>query len=92
MGILNVPAAWQRYLEKHNRIGTFTAQLIDAATSAGVPWAIENPADRGDDASPAFWSRFADHAPLWRHDDVRDSIASAGGIFRTFAQCSFGTL
>ena len=91
LGVASVPVEWQRYLHKHNLIGTFTARLIAAATSAGVAWAVENPADRGDSDSLAYWPRFADHAPLWHHPDVDDAIASAGGAFRTFSQCSFGS-
>ena len=40
--------------------------LLAAATEAGCDWAVENPSDRGDPASPHTFL-FADHAPLWLH-------------------------
>ena len=89
MGIAQVPAEWRRYIDKHNAIGDFTAQLIDAADAIGVSWAVENPADRGDRHSLAYWPRHADHAPLWRHHAVAAAITAAGGVLRTFAQCAF---
>ena len=89
LGIPNAPPEWRRYLEKHNTLGALTAQLIAAADGAGVAWAVENPADRGDRASPAYWSRFADHAPLWKVPAIASAIEQAGGIVATFAQCAF---
>ena len=89
MGIAIVPPEWRRYLEIHNRLGTLTARLITAAESASVPWAVENPADRGDPSSPAFWRHHVDHAPLWMHEDVASAIAISQAIRRTFAQCAF---
>ena len=89
MGVPGVPPEWQHYLDKHNRIGTLTSLLIDAAESAGIPWAVENPADRGDPTSPAHWVFHSDHAPLWLHDDVSSSLANARAVTRTFAQCAF---
>ena len=90
LGIANVPTEWRRYLEKHNTLATLTAQLIDAADAAGAAWALENPADRGDPTSRAWWPKFADHAPLWKVPAVRLAIARAGGRLIDFAQCAFG--
>ena len=89
MGIAIVPPEWSRYLEKHNRLGTFTARLILAAESASVPWALENPADRGDPSSPAHWKIHQDHAPLWMHEHIASAISETQAILRTFAQCAF---
>ena len=89
MGLPNVPPPWIRYLEKHNLIGSFTARLVAAAESAGTPWAIENPADRGDASSPAYWKLHRDHAPLWLHQHVSTALSDAHAVLRTFAQCSF---
>ena len=91
MGITGTPPEWRRYLAKHNLIGSFTAAAMRAAHAAGVPWAVENPADRGDRDSPAFWDHYTDHAPLWLHDQVAAAISHCGGVRRTFAQCSLGS-
>ena len=90
LGIAAVPERWQRYLLKHNRLANYSARLVEAAAEAGVAWAVENPADRGDRGSDAWWAAFADHAPLWKVPVVAAAIAAAGGHARTFAQCSFG--
>ena len=89
MGIAMVPLEWSCYLEKHNRLGTFTARLILAAESASVPWALENPADRGDPSSPAHWKLHQDHAPLWMHEHIASAISETQAVLRTFAQCAF---
>ena len=89
MGLPNAPEAWRHYIAKHNQLAGLSARLIGAAEAAGAAWAIENPADRGDASSPARWEKHADHAPLWLMPAVRDAIASAHGIMRTFAQCAF---
>lgn len=91
MGVTPVPEEWRLYLDKHNRLGTFTAALIGAAHAAGAAWAVENPADRGDPSSPAFWEQRRDHAPLWMHGDVAAALDAAGGACKTFAQCAFGS-
>lgn len=90
LGIHDVPSEWRRYVDKHNLLAAFTARLIAAADSSGCAWALENPADRGDRASPAWWPRHADHAPIWLVPCIRDAVCDAGGKLRTFAQCSFG--
>ena len=89
LGITHVPAEWRRYLDKHNALATFTAELITAAEKAGVPWCLENPADRGDRASDAYWPKYADHAPIFRSPRVQAAITVAKGRVRTFAQCYF---
>lgn len=86
-GIEPVPPEWQRYLAKHNALAEVTARLLTAARDAGVPAALENPADRGDPGSPAYWPLFADHGPLWLVPTVRRALEGATRL--TFAQCSF---
>ena len=80
MGLPNVPQPWTRYLEKHNLIGSFTARLVTAAEAAGTPWAIENPADRGDESSPAYWRIHRDHAPLWLHQHISRALSDAQAV------------
>ena len=84
------PPHWRRYIDKHNELADITARLIDAAAAAGVAWALENPADRGDRTSPAWWPPFANHAPIWISPAIRCAVRDAGGVMRTFAQCAFG--
>ena len=89
MGLPSVPLPWARYIEKHNLLGSFTARLVAAAESAGIPWAIENPADRGDASSPAYWKLYHDHAPLWLHHHISSALCDSHAVMRTFAQCAF---
>ena len=89
-GLPSAPPEWRRYLDKHNRLAALTGRLITAAQAAGAAWALENPADRGDRASPAWWPEYVDHGPIWLVEPVRRAIRDAGGQSRTFAQCAFG--
>ena len=90
-GLASVPANWRRYLTKHNLLAEFTALVIATCVRVGVEWMLENPPDRGDKASPAFWRRFRDHAPLWLQPSIRDALLLAGAELFTFAQCNFGS-
>ena len=85
-----VPPAWDAYLVKHEKLAAVSVRLIEAAHAAGCAWALENPADRGDPNSKAWWPRYADHAPLWVQPAVADAIAATGASRRTFAHCAFG--
>eukprot|EP00965_Chrysotila_dentata_P136120 4500114-Pleurochrysis_carterae.AAC.1 len=69
---------WARYVEKHNRLAGFAAGLVRAAHAAGIPWAVENPANYGDAGGPARWPRMADHAPIWLLPQMRDVVERAG--------------
>ena len=91
LGMASIPTEWQPYLDKHNKLAELTARLIRAAHDAHAAWALENPSDRGDRASHAWWSRYPDHAPIWLTPSVRGAIQDSGGHTRTFAQCSFGS-
>ena len=88
-GIENVPAEWRAYLHKHNLLGELSARLIIAAHRAGAAWALENPADRGDKASRAWWPKHADHAPIFLTKAIADAIRTTTASSRTFAQCAF---
>eukprot|EP00965_Chrysotila_dentata_P104223 3441792-Pleurochrysis_carterae.AAC.1 len=85
-----MPRKWARYVEKHNRLAALAADLILAAHTAGIPWALENPADCGDAAGPAWWPRMADHAPIWLLPRVREALKTTGAGLVTFAQCALG--
>ena len=85
-GVTPMPREWARYMAKHNRLAEVTAAVAKAAMQVGVAVAIENPARRGDEHSPAYWRRYRDHGSLW-HMRV---IAALGLQERVFAQCAFG--
>eukprot|EP00965_Chrysotila_dentata_P190855 6174152-Pleurochrysis_carterae.AAC.1 len=83
-----MPRKWARYVAKHNRLAALAADLVLAAHTAGIPWALENPADCGDAAGPAWWPRMADHAPIWLLPRMREALETAGAGSVTFAQCA----
>lgn len=89
-GLANAPPEWAAYLRKHNELAQWTTELALAAHQAGAIWALENPADRGREGSPAFWAERADHAPLWVQSCVETLEAQTGAATRTFAYCAFG--
>ena len=88
--VAGVRPEWDAYLAKHEKLAEVSVRLIEAAHAAGCAWALENPADRGNRDSKAWWPRYADHAPLWVQPRVADAIQAAGASVRTFAHCAFG--
>jgi len=87
-GISPVPARWAAYLEKHNRLARFAADVADAADKAGTVWLIENPASRR--GGWAWWPTFADAPTIW---DLPQFVAlrnRTAATRVTFAQCQFG--
>ena len=40
MGLPNAPPEWRRYLDKHNVLGTFTADLVIAAHASGTAYSL----------------------------------------------------
>eukprot|EP00900_Chrysochromulina_parva_P012558 jgi/Chrpa1/21302/Chrysochromulina_OHIO_Genome00025907-RA len=87
-GISPVPARWTAYLEKHNRLARFAADVADAANKAGIVWLIENPASRR--GGWAWWPAFADAPTIW---DLPQFVAlrnRTAATRVTFAQCQFG--
>ena len=89
-GVEYIPPQWRRYLQKHNSLCDLTARLISAAHEAGAAWALENPSDRGDDTSDAYWAKYAGHAPIFLMPAIRAASARTSASSRTFAQCAFG--
>ncbi len=89
-GLANAPAEWRAYLKKHNELAAWTARLLRVAHDAGVEWATENPADRGQHGGAAYWERFADHAPLWKQPAFEALKTATAAQARTFAYCAFG--
>jgi hypothetical protein len=89
LGLPRGPPEWAAYVAKHNDLAAWSAHVATIATGAGAVFMIENPADRGDELSPAFWRRMRDHAPLWLHPAVVAMAAATGARSQTFAQCNF---
>ena len=87
-GVSPLPAGWEAYVQLHNRLADFTAELVRACHIAGVPCAVENPADRSERASPAYWEAEADSGSIWRMPALRAALEQAGAVHYTFAQCS----
>ena len=88
-GILPIPAEWRAYVEKHNSLARFSARVIDACRLSATPVAVENPADRGDRGSKAFWTEHQEHGSLWRMPCMAVALGASAAQFHTFAQCAF---
>ena len=87
-GVEPMPRGWEAYVAKHNCLANFTAEMVDACGAARVPCAVENPADRGDRESPAYWEERADAGCIWGMPLLRAALERAGARRHTFAQCA----
>ena len=87
-GVEPLPEEWRTYVSNHNRLADFTAALVAACSAAGVPCAVENPADRADSGSAAYWEAAADSGSIWRMPQLGAALRGAGAEFYTFAQCA----
>ena len=87
-GVQPPPRGWEAYVEKHNLLADFTAALVRACQAAHVPCAVENPADRSDSGSAAYWEEAADAGSIWGMPELRAALESAGATHFTFAQCA----
>ena len=76
---------------KHaNELAQLVAVVAHTAEAAGVPWFIEQPADRGDEASDAHWEGLMDPPHMFKmpffkvlQDVVQPTVV-------TFPQCALG--
>ena len=89
-GLRNAPREWWLYLAKHNAYIAWSAHIIDICEMGGVAWAVENPADRGDESGAAWWEAKRDHAPLWLQPAMAAVLGRVGATLVTFPQCAFG--
>ena len=87
-GVHPLPRGWEGYVQQHNRLADLTAELVRACHLAGVPCAVENPADRSDSGSAAYWEEAADAGCIWRMPALSAALEQAGAVSYTFAQCS----
>ena len=88
-GLSSPPAGHANELRQANEVIERLCELLSAAHDAGVPFVIENPADRGDN-SAAHTFLCADHAPLWIHPAMVALQERACAEACTFAQCMLG--
>jgi len=77
------------YLIRHNRLAEITKALCWAAHLSSTPWAVENPAPRHDESSPAFWAEFSVFASLFDMPCMKLLIRETGAQISIFAQCEF---
>ena len=91
-GVDPMPPEWRAYVRKHNLLTALSATLFGASCEAGVPVGLENPSDRSDRDSFAYWARFADHGAIWRTSTLAPILRRFGARIYTFAQCSLGAL
>ena len=89
-GESTAPAEWRAYLDKHNRLADFTAAALAAAHAVGSLWLAENPADRSDADSPAYWHAYADSGSFWRMPAIVRLRSESNAAVATFAQCQLG--
>ena len=87
-GVQPLPAGWEAYVRKHNRLADFTARVVNTARAAGVPTALENPSWRGEESSPAYWEGAADSGSIFLLESVAGALRDAGARHFTFAQCA----
>ena len=80
-----------RYVAKHNEIVTFAATLALVAHARRVPYAIENPSDRGDIESDAYWAEHSHAASIWLTPTMRLLRDTTSPRVVTFPQCAFGS-
>ena len=85
-----MPAGMGRILGQAQRVRQLTVELARAASAAGIPWAVENPADRGEEGSPAWWRAKRDHGSSLEAARVRALQAETAGQMATFPQCALG--
>jgi hypothetical protein len=87
-GVDPIPTGYEAYVAKHNLLVRFALRVLRAARSSSTPIGVENPADRGDEASHAYWERFADWGSLFSVPEVVDELTASGCTQFTFAQCA----
>ena len=86
-----VPSNWAAYVTVADRVTDLTAQLLEAAIAGGLAVICENPADRGDTRSPAWWKDFGrDHSPIWRQPRLAALLRNGSSLTHT-PHCHWGS-
>ena len=80
----------RRRVTQANELASLVAVVAHTAEAAGIPWFIEQPADRGDKTSDAYWDGLQDpphmfNMPFFKvlRDAVKPTVV-------TFPQCALG--
>ena len=85
-----VDARWHKYLQMHDGLCDFVAQCIDLLDAQQLRWSLENPSDRGDESSPAYWEEYADWGTVWDQAPIKRAMAR-GAQRVTLPLCSLGS-
>lgn len=88
-GITPMPRKWQAYIDMHNTLVEFSAQVALAVHAKGGTFCIENPVDRGMPGSPHFKWAARGHAPLWLHSAMRKLAKATTPHWVSHTQCAF---
>ena len=89
-GITPIPPRWRNYLDKHNALTDAGLDIIDACKRNEIRWTLENPAQRGDDTTDAYWKRFEDWGFLWDLKRVQ-RYEEQGAVRFLLPHCYFGS-
>ena len=89
-GMTPIPPQWRNYLNKHNALTDAGLDIIDACRRRGIRWTLENPAQRADRSTDAYWERFEDWGFLWDLDRVKDYEVE-GAVRFLLPHCFFGS-
>lgn len=91
LGLPDLSPDARALVERHNDIVTFTVTLALLAHARGIHYAVEQPADRGDDKSDAYWPDMADCANMYLTPQMRLLHDATQPSARTFPQCALGS-
>ena len=91
LGLLDLSLDEQRYVARHNELVDFAAVVALTARARGAHFIIENPADRADPDSDAFWPEHARAASIWRTPQFKIVQTVLEPYEATFPQCMFGS-
>ena len=75
-------------VDRTNELANITAVIAHIAGSLGIPWFIEQPADRGDLTSDAYWDEIDDPPHMFNMPVFRNLRAVAQPQMITFPQCA----
>ena len=88
MGLPNLSKEEQLLVDRTNELANITAVIAHIAGSLGIPWFIEQPADRGDLTSDAYWDEIDDPPHMFNMPVFRNLRAVAQPQMITFPQCA----
>jgi len=81
-GAPSLPDRARRYLEAHDQLVEFTAQLLELALELDIDIIVENPAPRHSRELPSFWRERAHMPQLWDMPPMRRVLGREQGRLR----------